>query len=68
MPWADLPSLLLSRPASLSLVVTKVELKIGHLNKVATAIGHCAFIRTLTCVNPYMRLQMRLLFKAFITI
>ena len=47
--WAYIPSLLLGRPTPLRLVVAKVELKIGHLNKIATTIGHRAFIRTFTC-------------------
>jgi len=63
-----MPSLLLGRPTPLRLVVAKVELKIGHLNKITTTVGHRAFVRTFTCVNPNMRLQMRLLLKAFITI
>ena len=43
-----IPSLLLGRPTPLRLVVAKVELKIGHLNKITATIGHRAFVRTFT--------------------
>ena len=46
--WAHIPSLLLGRPPPLRFVVAKVELKIGHLNKVATTVGHRAFVGTFT--------------------